>query len=145
MSNRIEDYTDEELVLHYRDMQHLSVDASTKEGLDYLRYYQRLVREMARRFAILIENMETPDETQGKTKQGDYWLGWKIMGLELPEVGKDVLICDIDGDIYLTHRVNITKTKFAFYDVWGDKIKNIVAWMPLPKPYQEEAADDREQ
>lgn len=58
MSNRIEDYTDEELVLHYRDMQHLSVDASTKEGLDYLRYYQRLVREMARRFAELIESNE---------------------------------------------------------------------------------------
>lgn len=70
---------------------------------------------------------------------------WQIMGVTLPEVGKDVLICDIDGDIYLTHRVNITKTKFAFYDVWGDRIKNIVAWMPLPKPYQEEAADDREQ
>lgn len=62
MSNRIEDYTDEELVLHYRKMQHLSVDASTKEGLDYLRYYQRLVREMARRFAIIIENKEAADE-----------------------------------------------------------------------------------
>lgn len=70
---------------------------------------------------------------------------WQIMGATLPEVGKDVLICDIDGSIYLTHRVNTTKTKFAFYDAWGDKIKNIVAWMPLPKPYQEEAADDREQ
>lgn len=62
MSNRIEDYTDMELVLHYRDMQHLSVDTSTKEGLDYLRYYQRLVREMARRFAILIENKEAAGE-----------------------------------------------------------------------------------
>jgi hypothetical protein len=62
MSNRIEDYTDEELVLHYRDMQHLSVDTSTKEGLDYLRYYQRLVREMAGRFAILIENREAADD-----------------------------------------------------------------------------------
>lgn len=70
---------------------------------------------------------------------------WQIMGVTLPEVGKDVLICDIDGSIYLTHRVNISKTKFAFYDAWGDKIKNIVAWMPLPKPYQEEAADDGEQ
>lgn len=68
---------------------------------------------------------------------------WQIMGVTLPEVGKDVLICDIDGSIYLTHRVNITKTKFAFYDAWGDKIKNIVAWMPLPKPYQEEAADEQ--
>lgn len=64
MSNRIEDYTDEELVLHYRDMQHLSVDASTKEGLDHLRYYQRLVREMARRFAILIENKEAADDRE---------------------------------------------------------------------------------
>lgn len=62
---------------------------------------------------------------------------WQIMGVTLPEVGKDVLICDIDGDIYLTHRVNISSTKFEFYDVWGDRIKNIVAWMPLPAPYQE--------
>ena len=48
------------------------------------------------------------------------------------------LICDIDGDIYLTHRVNISSTKFEFYDEWGDRIKNIVAWMPLPAPYQVE-------
>ncbi len=62
MSNQIEDYTDEELVSHYRDMQHLSVDSSTKEGLDNLRYYQRLVRQMASRFAILIENKEAADD-----------------------------------------------------------------------------------
>lgn len=60
---------------------------------------------------------------------------WQIMGVTLPEVGKDVLICDIDGDIYLTHRVNISSTKFEFYDEWGNRIKNIVAWMPLPEPY----------
>lgn len=60
---------------------------------------------------------------------------WQIMGVTLPEVGKDVLICDIDGNIYLTHRVNISSTKFEFYDVWGDRIKNVVAWMPLPAPY----------
>ena len=63
---------------------------------------------------------------------------WQIMGVTLPEVGKDVLICDIDGDIYLTHRVNIDSTKFAFFNEWGDKIKNVVAWMPLPAPYQVE-------
>lgn len=60
---------------------------------------------------------------------------WQIIGVTLPEVGKDVLICDIDGDIYLTHRVNIDSTKFAFFNEWGDKIKNVVAWMPLPEPY----------
>lgn len=63
---------------------------------------------------------------------------WQIMGVTLPEVGKDVLICDIDGDIYLTHRVNTSSTKFEFYDAWGDRIKNIVAWMPLPAPCQVE-------
>lgn len=63
---------------------------------------------------------------------------WQIMGVTLPEVGKDVLICDIDGDIYLTHRVNIDSTKFAFFNEYGDKIKNVVAWMPLPAPYQVE-------
>lgn len=61
---------------------------------------------------------------------------WKIMGVTLPEVGKDVLICDIDGNIYLTHRVNIDSTKFAFFNEYGDKIKNVVAWMPLPQPYK---------
>lgn len=69
MSNKIEDYTDEELVSHYRDMQHLSVDASTKEGLDNLRYYQRLVREMARRFAILVEANEVQNRVQNILNQ----------------------------------------------------------------------------
>lgn len=60
---------------------------------------------------------------------------WQLMGKTLPKVGEHILICDIDGDIYFTHRVNISSTKFEFYDEWGDKIKNIVAWMPLPQPY----------
>ena len=36
----------------------------------------------------------------------------------------------------------------AYYDsdgnwwqVWGDKLKNVTAWMPLPEPYREEATD----
>lgn len=63
---------------------------------------------------------------------------WQLMGKTLPKVGEHILVCDIDGDIYLTHRVNIDSTKFAFFNEWGDKIKNVVAWMPLPAPYQVE-------
>lgn len=64
-------------------------------------------------------------------------LKWLRMDEALPEVGKNILVCDIDGDIYFTRRVNNSSTQFSFYDEWGDKIKNIVAWMPLPAPYKE--------
>ena len=69
MSNKIMEMTDDELVSHYRDMQCLSVDTSTKEGLDNLRYYQGIVRQMARRFAILVENREIEDEPEQKTQE----------------------------------------------------------------------------
>lgn len=64
MSNKIMEMTDEELVSHYRDMQGLSVDTSTKEGIENLSYYHCIVRQMARRFAILVENREVEDEPE---------------------------------------------------------------------------------
>lgn len=68
MSNKIMEMTDEELVSHYRDMQCLSVDTSTKEGISNLAYYQALVRQMARRFAIIVENREDEDEPEQTEK-----------------------------------------------------------------------------
>ena len=49
----------------------------------------------------------------------------------LPEIGGEVLFCDIDGDIYVGHR--------AIGHWWSvdDKVKNVTAWMPLPEPYKE--------
>ena len=64
MSNKIMEMTDEELVSHYRDMQCLSVDTSTKEAISNLAYYQALLGQMARRFAILVENREVEDESE---------------------------------------------------------------------------------
>ena len=72
MSNRIHDMTDDELVSHYRDMQHLTVDTSTKEGISNLAYYQGIVRQMASRFAILVENREIEDkEAADDTEQAE--------------------------------------------------------------------------
>ena len=62
MSNKIHDMPDDELVMHYRDMQHISVDVSTSKGVCDLAYFQGIVREMARRFAIRVENEEIEDE-----------------------------------------------------------------------------------
>lgn len=50
-----------------------------------------------------------------------------------PEVGADILFCDIDGDVYAGHR---TRHSDFYPDFSGDKIKNVVAWMPKPEPYK---------
>lgn len=57
---------------------------------------------------------------------------WIPVNKELPEIGKDVLVCDRDGDIYLTHRTQYN----IFFTEQGDKIKGVKAWIDLPEPYK---------
>ena len=61
---------------------------------------------------------------------------WIPVAEKLPEISESVLICDIEGDIYLGHR-----TRYGDYypDFYDDRIKNVVAWQPLPAPYKEDA------
>lgn len=57
---------------------------------------------------------------------------WIPVHERLPE--EYCLFCDIDGDVFYGH----------IYDGrwWAegqdDRIKNVIAWMPLPEPYKEE-------
>ncbi len=58
---------------------------------------------------------------------------WIDVNVDDPDIGQDVLICDIDGDIF--------KGYLSGYDGWRrsedfEKIKSAVAWMPLPEPYK---------
>jgi hypothetical protein len=59
---------------------------------------------------------------------------WIPVTERLPDISKSVLICDIDGDIYLGYR-----TRYGdYYPAYGDdRIKCVTAWMPLPEPYKE--------
>ena len=57
---------------------------------------------------------------------------WIPVSERLPEVGIDVLICDMEGTIYLSHR----SSSDHYYDEWGNKIKDVRAWMLLPEPYK---------
>ena len=61
---------------------------------------------------------------------------WIPTAERLPEIGENVLICDIVGDIYLAHRYEY-KSNTRFIDYTGDKIKDVKAWMPLPESYKE--------
>lgn len=62
MSYQFDKWTDEELVGNYREMQHLPIDVSSSKGIGDLALFHGLVREMARRFVILVEANEEPEE-----------------------------------------------------------------------------------
>ncbi len=49
---------------------------------------------------------------------------------KLPEIDEEICVIDIDDDVYWTHR---TKYSDQLYDPFGNKIKNVVGWFPLPK------------
>ena len=53
---------------------------------------------------------------------------------------ENVLVCDIDGDIY--------KAYLSDYDGWRrsedfEKVKNVIAWQPLPPAYKMESEDHK--
>lgn len=137
MSYQFDKWTDEELAGNYREMQHLPIDVSSSKGIGDLAFFHGLVREMARRFVELIESNEEPEEAANVAHRN----GWILLSEQLPEVGKNVLVCDDDGDIYFSHRVNISQDKWAFYNEWGDKIKDLIAWCHLPEPYKAESEE----
>lgn len=71
MSYRLDKWTDEELVEHYSEMQHLPIDVSSSKGIGDLAFFHGLVREMARRFALLIENVAIEALDQEPTTKND--------------------------------------------------------------------------
>lgn len=50
-----------------------------------------------------------------------------------PEPYRDVIFCDVDGDIYKGSMYNSGNW---YDDAYDDPVKNVVAWMPLPESYK---------
>ena len=59
---------------------------------------------------------------------------WIPVSERLPEINKDILVCDRDEDIYISHLTQYNN----FFSKQGDEIRGVKAWMPLPEPYKEE-------
>ena len=52
-----------------------------------------------------------------------------------PEPYRDVIFCDVDGEVY---KGSMYDSGNWYDDAYDDAVKNVVAWMPLPEPYKKE-------
>lgn len=66
---------------------------------------------------------------------------WIPISESMPPIGQDVLVCDLDGDMYITY-LHLNST--WGFEYCGNKIKNVVAWQELPLPYKAESEDKKE-
>lgn len=66
---------------------------------------------------------------------------WIPISESMPPIGQDVLVCDLDGDMYITY-LHLNGT--WGFEYCGNKIKNVVAWQELPLPYTAESEDENE-
>ena len=64
---------------------------------------------------------------------------WIPVSESMPPIGQDVLVCDLDGDMYITYwHLNGTWG----FEYCGNKIKNVVAWQELPTPYKPQESEE---
>lgn len=89
--------------------------------------------------AYAIRNNATGDQLdkdiQTKPKESPE-IKWHPVKDMLPIVGEEVLVCDYDGDMYITALYLDNLDSKWGYDYAGNRLKNIVAWAYLPKPYE---------
>lgn len=89
----------------------------------------KLVLEEFPREEILeyLKMMQEAPELKEKTR-------WIPIKERIPGPGRNILVCDSDGDIYVSYM----RTDHTFgFDEFGNRIKNAIAWMYAPEPYKE--------
>ncbi len=64
---------------------------------------------------------------------------WIPVKENMPIVGQDVLVCDLDGDMYITYLHTDGGWGFNYTCT---RIKNVVAWQELPAPFKSQESDN---
>lgn len=65
---------------------------------------------------------------------------WTDIKASTPPEEGSVLCVDLDGDIWMAHYSKISKEWYA--DGYGDRLKDIVAWMEIPNYSEERRCHD---
>ena len=76
------------------------------------------------------------DEQMNSSEKQNKWIP---ISKDVPIIGQEVLVCDFDGDMYIT---SLHLDGGWGFDEIGNKIKNIVAWQELPEPYRAESEEE---
>lgn len=80
--------------------------------------------------ALLFAQAYAAAEELKDIKEKGPLFNWKDIKASTPPYDKEVLCVDIDGDIWMAHYSKISKEWYACG--YGDRIKDIVAWMEVP-------------
>ena len=110
---------------------------------DKFQIFHKYVEDIMGRSIWTHEMAQLADEIKEKSKDDFMSLcadensnEWIPVKYNRPIVGQDVEVCDIDEDIYITY---LHTDGTWGYDNYGCKIKNVVAWRELSKPYRVES------
>jgi hypothetical protein len=69
---------------------------------------------------------------------------WIPVSERLPEDETDVLVCNKDGEIELTSGSRSTEVDDFIWYTSGWRFGNVVAWMPLPAPYEPQESEEED-
>lgn len=67
---------------------------------------------------------------------------WISTAESMPIIGEEVLVCDLDGDMYITYLHTDGGWGFNYT---GIRIRNVVAWMELPAPFEPQESEESDE
>lgn len=84
---------------------------------------------------LLVQAYAAAEELKDIKSKGPLF-NWTDIKASAPPEDREVLCVDLDGDIWMAHYSKISKAWYACG--YGDRIKDIVAWMEVPDYAAEE-------
>lgn len=84
---------------------------------------------------LLVQAYAAAEELMDIKSKGPLF-DWTDIKASAPPEDREVLCVDLDGDIWMAHYSKISKARYACG--YGDRIKDIVAWMEIPDYAAEE-------
>lgn len=83
---------------------------------------------------LLVQTYAAAEELKDIKSKGPLF-NWTDIKASAPPQDRSILCVDLDGDIWMAHYSKISKAWYA--DGYGDRIKDIVAWMEVPDHKQQ--------